>query len=262
MSQDHYTITGVSPRAPLAEILAAQWSFALQHAPRRGGDPEAFSQTMNSFEVLISPSLKAEYDATLAQSGAPYYFRPYSTGSTQIFAEPLLSVNPEPPPFPRHPPMPKLTKPQADQWQFDPKKYGIFYKKPEYIELADIDAVLPLLDKISTYYLDKLYQALEELIQYDNGFAPALTHFACHQAVYQPSRELFGMVLDMYSGAFGQDNMRWLGEVCDRDYFGHGPQAQCALEKIHVAHERCAALREQQPDKKSWWGRFFSPVLG
>lgn len=59
-----YEILGVRPEATGDEIRKAYRRLAQQHHPDKGGDASLFCEIQKAYEVLSSPSLRAEYDAT------------------------------------------------------------------------------------------------------------------------------------------------------------------------------------------------------
>ena len=72
MSQNHYSILGVSASAPAADIKRAYRRLAVQfHPDKHGGNPrfeEQFKAVALAYGVLSNPGRRAQYDFQLAQT--------------------------------------------------------------------------------------------------------------------------------------------------------------------------------------------------
>ena len=51
---NHYTVLGIHPGAPQAEIKAAFRRLAMRHHPDRGGDAEKFAGISKAYEALTA----------------------------------------------------------------------------------------------------------------------------------------------------------------------------------------------------------------
>ncbi len=63
MSDDYYSILGVSKDAGLEEIKKAYKKKALKHHPDKGGDGEKFKQLSEAYACLSDPEQRREYDS-------------------------------------------------------------------------------------------------------------------------------------------------------------------------------------------------------
>ncbi len=62
MSQDYYTILGVSKNATNEDIKKAYRKLAHQYHPDKGGDAEKFKQVSEAYQVLSNQEKRAQYD--------------------------------------------------------------------------------------------------------------------------------------------------------------------------------------------------------
>lgn len=59
-----YQVLSISKSASQAEIKAAYKKACQKHHPDKGGDPEEFAKIAKAYEVLRSPMLRKQYDAS------------------------------------------------------------------------------------------------------------------------------------------------------------------------------------------------------
>ena len=139
-------------------------------------------------------------------------------------------------------------------------QYGVFTKDYRSITLADIDAIVPVVNQIPMSYQLLLFKRLEALTDYNPNYVPPLASLSCYQAVTfgYGKKGLFDKVVEQAIGAFGEKELQYLQKYAQGCHSLFGPRAQYAYNTIIEAQKRCRPAQPSQPTKDAgFWSKAF-----